>query len=221
MASPISFTLDRIQLGYEAEFLPPLVEIASYSTNLPFWKMLTREFVLKIGEITFNSQSAGRNLMSFRKWQESGASYDFTLGTDGLSFNYYVAPSLTEAWDPVPKMMTALSQMVEPSCSKQVLKIALHCAPIETKGSEFIKVYNTFESDMLSSKGLSFMFNNQPDSTTFLVLDQSVAVTDGLFVIAETTYGPFQSDIFEKTMKFLEEKVFPALKLKLESGVQQ
>jgi hypothetical protein len=217
-----SFTLHQLQFSYEADFLPPVLEIASAGQQLPFLKMLLKEFALRLGDITLNPNNLGRGLIAFRKWFPNGGSFDVTLGTDGLSFNYYSPPSLNEAWEPVLNLINSIKQSADLSCERQVLKFVGHCAPGAVKASEFIGGYNIFESDMLSSKGLSYMFAGpQENAQTFLVMNQSVLIPDGLFLMTETTYGPFTDEVFEPIINYLKGTVFPALGLEILSGLQK
>jgi hypothetical protein len=217
-----SFILDRLQFSYEVDFLPPILEIASPGLQLPFVKMLLKEFGLKFGDLTLAPQNISRNLVAFRRWLQNGGSYDVTLGTDGLTFNYYSPASLKEAWEPVLNVTNAIRQSTDFNCERQVLKFIGHCAPNDVKAREFIATYNTFEADMLSYKGLSFTFAGPPDNAqTFLVINESVLIPDGLFLLAEITYGPFAVEVFDSAIDYLKGVVFPALGLEILSGVQK
>jgi hypothetical protein len=217
-----SFTLDRLQFSYEADFLPPVLEIVSASQQLPFMKTLLKEFGLKLGDILLNPQSLSRNMIAFRKWLPSGGSFDVTLGTDGLSFNYYSPASIEDAWEPVLNIINAIKQSADLNCEKQVLKFLGHCAPGDVKAKEFIAGYNIFEADMLLSKGLTYTFAGPPENAqTFLVMNESAIIPDGLFVMSETTYGPFTEDVFEPAINYLTRTVFPAFGLEILSGEQK
>jgi hypothetical protein len=214
-----SFTLDRLQFSYEADFLPSVLEIASAGQQLPFLKTLLKEFAIKLGDLLLNPQSLSRNLLAFRKWLPNGGSFDFTLGTDGLNFNYYNPVSLADVWEPVVMINNAIRESAELSCEKQVLKFIGHCAPVDVKGGEFIANYNTFKSDMLFSKGLSFVFAGPPENAqTILVMNESVPIPGGLFLMSETTYGPFVDQVFEPTIDYLRGTLFPALGLEIMAG---
>lgn len=75
-----SFTLDRLQFSYEADFLPPVLEIVAAGHQIPFLKMLLRELGLKIGDITLSQQNVSRNLYSFLKWFPNGGSCNVSIG---------------------------------------------------------------------------------------------------------------------------------------------
>ncbi len=217
-----SFTLDRLQFNYEADFLPSVLEIAAAGQQLPFLKALLKEFGIKLGDLLLNPQNLSRNLIAFRKWLPSGGSFDFTLGTDGLSFNYYNPVSLTDAWQPIGIIINAVRQCAELNCERQALKFMGHCAPSDVKASEFIAGYNIFESDMLSSKGLSFVFAGPPENArTLLIMNESVLIPGGLFLMSETTYGPFTEAVFEPTIDYIRETLFPALGLEILPGAEK
>lgn len=217
-----SFTLDRLQFSYEADFLPSVLEIAAAGQQLPFLKTLLKDFAIKLGDLLLNPQSLGRNLIAFRKWLPNGGSFDFTLGTDGLGLNYYNPASLTDAWRPVAVIMNAVKQNADLNCERQVLKFIGHCAPGEVNASEFIAGYNVFESDMLSSKGLSYIFAGPPENAqTLLIVNESVLIPGGLFLMSETTYGPFTEEVFEPTIDYIRETMLPALGLEILSGARK
>lgn len=217
-----SFTLDRLQFSYEAYFLPSVLEIAAVGQQLPFLKTLLRDFGIKLGDLLLNPQSLARNLIAFRKWLPNGGSFDFTLGTDGLGFNYYNPAGLADAWQPVAIIINAVKQSADLICEKQVLKFIGHCAPAEVKASDLIAEYNVFESDVLSSKGLSYIFAGPPENAqTVLIMSESILIPDGLFLMSETTYGPFTEEVFELTIDYLRGTLLPLFGLEILPGAKK
>lgn len=129
---------------------------------------------------------------------------------------------MKDAWESVLTIMNSIRQSGDPGFERQVLKFMGHCAPTDVKASEFIARYNTFQADRLSSKGLNYAFTGpSEDAQAFLVMNESVIITDGLFLLSETTFGPFAEEVYESTINYLTGTIFPALGLEILPGAQK
>jgi hypothetical protein len=190
-------------------------------------KRLLARFNLKLGDVVLSPQNLSRSLISFRRWVPNGGSYDFTLGTDGLNSNYLNPSSLESAWEPTAKALETIGESTRFTFEKQTLKMQGHCTPEIVKASEFIARYNAFETkpELLTSKGLTFTFSGPAtNAQTFLVLNESALITDGLYVFSEVTYvGPSDDlslNVFSATVRFLMDVIFSALELEVTIGIE-
>ncbi len=218
------FKLDQIQFSYEADFFPPILEIASSANQVSFMKRLLTDFALKLGDVVLSPQNLSRNLVSFRRWAPNNGWYDVTLGTDGFSLNYLNPVSLESAWEPALKTMKTIGESTKFTFERQVLKFQGHCSHETVNASEFIAKYNTFATspELLTAKGLTFMFSGPTaNAQTFLVLNESALIADGLYVFSEITFlepSDRLLNVFGNSVDFLRDVVFRALELEITIG---
>jgi hypothetical protein len=194
---PISLIPHQLQFSYEADFVPPIVDLFGPPNGANFVRKLSQVFSIRLADMTVNQQNLARGHLFFSKWFENTGSFSVSFGGDGVSVNYVKPPSRESAWEPVDKALETLSESTEVRCEKQNIKFQGHSAPLGIKPNELISKFNIYESELLTSKGVSFTFKGpQNNSQTFVVISNSLFVPDGVFLVFDTTY--FQEKLLTK-----------------------
>lgn len=188
---PISLIPNLGQFSYEADFSPPIVEVLGSPKQVEFIRKLAQAFNIKLAQITVTPQNLGRGYLFFSLWpQDPGSSFSVSIGGDGVSVTYFKPPSRESAWEPVDKLLGALSDSVPVRCEKQSLKFHGHSAPLEIKPDELISKFNVYENEMLISKGVNFTFKGpQENSQTFVVISNSLFIQGGIYLLFDITYS--------------------------------
>src|SRR5271157_4064880 len=155
---PISLIPNQLQFFYEADFFPPIVEVLGSPKGGEFIRGLSQAFNIKLAEMTINPQSLARGHLFFSKWFPDAGSFSVSVGGDGISITYFKPPRREIAWEPVDKVLGALSEAVGFRCEKQSLKFQGHSAPLGIKPDELISKFNVYKNESLTSKGVTFTF---------------------------------------------------------------
>jgi len=211
----MSFELRKLDIKYDAEFSPPIVEIASAEAQPRFIKGLLERFELKFGDLTVNPQSLSRDMLSFTKYSPEGGVFKISIGVDAFSNDYFNVPDRFSAWDASLKVLQTISTIVEIPFAQQMLTFNAHCYSEITKSIYLIDQYNTFspKNKILKSKGISFLFSGPlDDSEIFFILGESLLIPDALFIMSQITFrkGVKQyENIYEVSLEYLEEKILP------------
>lgn len=212
---PMSFELRKLDIKYEAEFSPPIVELASAEAQPRFIRGLLEKFELKFGDLIVNPQSLSHNMVSFTKYSPEGGFFNISIGVDAFSNNYFNVLDRFSAWDASLKVLQTISTIVKIPFAQQMLTFNAHCYSEITKSIDLIDRYNTFspKNEILKSKGVSFLFNGPlDDSEIFFILGDSLLIPDGLLIMSQITFrkGVKQyENIYEISLKYLEEKILP------------
>lgn len=218
------FVVNQVQFAYEADFYPPLLDMVGSGKNTVFLQRLLKNFGLRFGEIALNTQSLSRNAFSFRKMTADGGTIGVSLGADGFAVNCYNPSGLNSLTETSDNLVDAIREGFENRLEKQTIKFQLHCAnATETvNASQFIGRYNTFSTNTgrLVSKGMTLTFKGPgDDAQTFLVMNDSSLVKEGLYIFSETTFvgSPAAgSEILIQSVDYLMKDIFPDLGLRID-----
>lgn len=214
-----SLSVEQYQFSYEADFSPPVFDLAVPEKRAGFLKIFSSAFNLKAADIVFNPHNLSRGEVFVRKWVAEVGTFDISIGYDGCSLNVWAPVNPRVWWAPVNKLLTALSDSAEIRCEKQVLKFQAHGKLPGIKTDEYIAKFNVFESEVVSSKGATFAFRGpQPNSQIFFVLAKSLVVPEGIFLLSEVSYVQeafLTPDLYESCANYLQNTILSLLGLEL------
>lgn len=215
--------LRNLEVRYDADFFPPMLELAYSDKQIAFVKELSKRFQLRFSDLFVNPQNLSRGFIYFKYYPAQKGFFDVFIGVDGLSINYLNPFDMKSAWEPSLNILQGLSEITTLAFSRQVLTLSSQCDSKELKASELVSRYNIFKgkNEYMKSKGVNFTFNGpvKDKSETYFSLAESALIPDGLFLWTQSTFFKEIQDfntIFDDTVSFLVKIILPQFNLNLE-----